>query len=50
MRDFSWNYFTMTGDVSAFMLYREWDQQQAASNVDMDAIPGDDDTEVCYTE
>ncbi|WP_274651901.1 YqzL family protein [Paenibacillus humicola] len=26
MRDFSWKYFTMTGDVDAFMLYKEMDQ------------------------
>lgn len=23
MRDFSWKYFAMTGDVDAYMLYRE---------------------------
>ncbi|GGA20508.1 YqzL family protein [Paenibacillus physcomitrellae] len=23
MRDFSWKYFTMTGDVDAYMLYKE---------------------------
>jgi len=26
MRDFSWKYFTLTGDVDAFMLYKEMDQ------------------------
>lgn len=23
MRDFSWKYFSMTGDVNAYMLYKE---------------------------
>lgn len=27
MRDFSWKYFTMTGDVDAYMLYKEIDNQ-----------------------
>ncbi|MBB3109009.1 hypothetical protein FHS18_001061 [Paenibacillus phyllosphaerae] len=26
MRDFSWKYFTLTGDVDAFLLYKEMDQ------------------------
>ncbi|XEC96824.1 YqzL family protein [Paenibacillus tarimensis] len=26
MRNFSWNYFAMTGDVDAFLLYKEVDQ------------------------
>lgn len=26
MRDFSWKYFALTGDVESFMLYREVDQ------------------------
>jgi len=50
MRDFSWTYFALTGDVDAFMLYREWDQRMQLSGVEMDAIPGDDETEECYTE
>lgn len=25
MRDFSWKYFIMTGDVDAYLLYREMD-------------------------
>jgi len=50
MRDFSWTYFTLTGDVDAYMLYREWDQIKDASGVDVDAIPGDEDAEGCYIE
>ena len=23
MRDFTWNYFSMTGDVDAYLLYKE---------------------------
>ncbi|MCA0754582.1 YqzL family protein [Paenibacillus sp. N4] len=26
MRDFSWKYFTLTGDVESFMLYKEMNQ------------------------
>lgn len=26
MRDFSWRIFTLTGDVDAFLLYREMDE------------------------
>ncbi|QNK55509.1 YqzL family protein [Paenibacillus sp. PAMC21692] len=26
MRDFSWKYFTLTGDVESFMLYKEVNQ------------------------
>ncbi|MFC4103961.1 YqzL family protein [Paenibacillus xanthanilyticus] len=29
MRDFSWKYFTLTGDVDAFLLYKEMDQLSA---------------------
>ncbi|WP_308638866.1 YqzL family protein [Paenibacillus silvisoli] len=44
MRDFSWKYFTLTGDVEAFMLYREMDEQAAAqeaasSEEEGEAIP-----------
>lgn len=36
MRDFSWKYFAMTGDLEAYMLYRDYDQKQEieASEVD----------------
>lgn len=50
MRDFSWTYFTLTGDVDAYMLYREWDQLEKSSGVNVDAIPGDEDCEACYIE
>ncbi|QYR20131.1 YqzL family protein [Paenibacillus sp. sptzw28] len=26
MRDFSWKYFMLTGDVDAFLLYKQMDQ------------------------
>ncbi|WP_081735178.1 YqzL family protein [Paenibacillus gorillae] len=26
MRNFSWKYFTLTGDVESYMLYKEMDQ------------------------
>jgi hypothetical protein len=28
MRDFSWKYFTMTGDVDAYLLFKEMDGEQ----------------------
>jgi hypothetical protein len=30
MRDFSWRYFSMTGDVESFLLYKQMDQAAAA--------------------
>lgn len=27
LRDFSWSYFVSTGDIHAYLLYREHDQQ-----------------------
>ena len=50
MRDFSWTYFTLTGDVDAFMLYREWDQYKEKTGTDPDALPEDDEIEPCCTE
>lgn len=32
MRDFTWNYFSMTGDVDAYLLYREMNATQGAGN------------------
>jgi hypothetical protein len=29
MRDFSWNYFALTGDVESFMLYKEMNNRHA---------------------
>ncbi|ALS27305.1 YqzL-like protein [Paenibacillus sp. 32O-W] len=34
MRDFSWRYFTLTGDLDAFLLYREMNQLTAAETAD----------------
>lgn len=33
MRDFSWNYFALTGDVESFMLYREMDGRREAGEL-----------------
>lgn len=32
MRDFSWKYFTLTGDVEAFMLYKEMEEQASLAD------------------
>ncbi|MBD2869491.1 YqzL family protein [Paenibacillus arenilitoris] len=34
MRDFSWKYFTLTGDVESFMLYKEMNQLGAEGRQD----------------
>ncbi|MBW7473699.1 YqzL family protein [Paenibacillus oenotherae] len=36
MRDFSWKYFALTGDVDAFLLYKEMDGLQTADSADED--------------
>jgi hypothetical protein len=28
MRDFTWNYFSMTGDVDAYLLYKEMNKEE----------------------
>ncbi|MEV5028622.1 YqzL family protein [Paenibacillus sp. LPE1-1-1.1] len=38
MRNFSWRYFTLTGDVESFMLYREVNQYGAEGGSDTLAI------------
>ncbi|RAP76699.1 YqzL family protein [Paenibacillus montanisoli] len=48
MRDFSWKYFTLTGDVEAFMLYKEMDERAAVKEAasgeeEGEAIPEADD-------
>ncbi|QHW30427.1 YqzL family protein [Paenibacillus rhizovicinus] len=44
MRNFSWKYFTLTGDVEAFMLYREM-EQQAETNADSHDEEGEEASE-----
>lgn len=34
MRDFSWKVFTMTGDVDAYMLYKESDKEDGTDHSD----------------
>ncbi|GGH26666.1 YqzL family protein [Paenibacillus segetis] len=33
MRDFSWKYFTMTGDVDAYLLFKEADGKSEAESM-----------------
>ncbi|WP_074904665.1 YqzL family protein [Paenibacillus algorifonticola] len=40
MRNFSWKYFTLTGDVESYMLYKEMDQLGEADHPN--ALLGDD--------
>ncbi|GAA3403811.1 YqzL family protein [Paenibacillus hodogayensis] len=42
MRDFSWKYFTMTGDVESYLLYKEIDHQDIVEPEEQeDLIPDD---------
>ncbi|OXM15621.1 YqzL family protein [Paenibacillus herberti] len=34
MRDFSWTYFTITGDVESFLLYKEVNQLRMAGSAE----------------
>ncbi|MCF8563342.1 YqzL family protein [Alicyclobacillus tolerans] len=39
MRDFSWRYFTLTGDIDAYLLYKEHESVQSD---DVDETPETD--------
>jgi YqzL-like protein len=42
LRDFSWQYFTMTGDIDAYLLYK---QHQELDEVEWDgSVDGEDET------
>ncbi|MDF2718731.1 MAG: YqzL-like protein, partial [Paenibacillus sp.] len=44
MRDFSWKYFTMTGDVESYLLFKEIDHQaNTEPEEEEDLIPDDTD-------
>ena len=46
MRDFSWQYFLMTGDVDAYMLFKEMDRGKISStDYDDDYFMEEDRTE-----
>jgi hypothetical protein len=42
MRDFTWNYFSMTGDVDSYLLYKEIAEQRAVED-DPEYEPLDED-------
>ncbi len=42
MRDLSWNVFTITGDVDAYLLYKEFDETSRSEETENDD-PGDED-------
>ncbi|QGQ95730.1 YqzL family protein [Paenibacillus psychroresistens] len=44
MRDFTWNYFSMTGDVDAYLLYKEIHADEAADEAsDQDLMDLEED-------
>lgn len=38
MKDFSWNYFINTGDVDAYLLYKNIGNEQAVTDESQEAI------------
>jgi hypothetical protein len=36
MRDFSWQYFSLTGDVDAYLLFKEFDRSADLDNSEED--------------
>ncbi|WP_081824067.1 YqzL family protein [Paenibacillus sp. UNC451MF] len=40
MRDFSWKYFSMTGDVDAYLLYKEMDNELHTTEDNSEEDPG----------
>lgn len=49
MKDFSWKYFALTGDVESYMLFKE--VQRAKDSIDTEAIGmGDDEEELPIEE
>jgi len=34
MRDFTWNYFSMTGDVDAYLFYKEINAEENEAEMD----------------
>lgn len=49
MRDFSWKVFTMTGDVDAYLLYRQAGDGAAADADYDDEEPEDEDTDLIFS-
>ncbi|WP_082034335.1 YqzL family protein [Cohnella kolymensis] len=43
MRDFTWQVFTQTGDVEAYLLYKEVGQLDAASELGADGVTEEQD-------
>jgi len=43
MRDFSWKYFALTGDVVSYLLYRE--VERSKDSIDTDALGTGNDEE-----
>jgi hypothetical protein len=49
MRDFSWKVFTMTGDVDAYLLYRQAGERSAAEAETDEEEPDSDDTDLIFS-
>lgn len=45
LRDFSWKYFTLTGDVESFLLYKEVDELASAESGSSGESEAEDVTE-----
>ncbi|NHN30927.1 YqzL family protein [Paenibacillus agricola] len=44
MRDFSWQYFSLTGDVDAYLLYKEINMDSVSDETDEDLNDESEDT------
>jgi hypothetical protein len=42
MRDFSWKYFTITGDVESYLLYKEVNQNGEEEQENVDLLPDEE--------
>lgn len=43
MRDFSWQYFSLTGDVDAYLLYKEINNDSDSNDAEEDLTSESDD-------
>lgn len=49
MKDFSWKYFALTGDVESYLLYKEIYNQDASLQTEITTI-GDTEEELSFEE
>lgn len=50
MKDFSWKYFTLTGDVESYLLYKEIYNQDASLQTEPITTIGETEENICIEE